>query len=91
MKHAGTASPGDATLLQLSSSCAFYIAHEPLVRVQATSTFKREIRLVMGSFNDIKIGEGVNVLNAKLLKSILRWKYHVQRMENARIPKKIET
>jgi hypothetical protein len=42
---------------------------------------------------DTKIKEELNIskLNAKIIKSRSQWKYHVQRMEARRIPKKILT
>jgi hypothetical protein len=36
----------------------------------------------MGSFNDPKIREEMNILNAKVIESVTQWKHCVQRMEN---------
>jgi hypothetical protein len=46
-----------------------------------------------GQIRNTKIREELNIfnLNDKILKSRSQWKYHVQRMEDTRIPKKILT
>jgi hypothetical protein len=56
------------------------------LRSVAGNTGKDQIR-------NTKIREGLNIFNLddKILKSRSRWKYHVQRMEDRRMPKKILT
>jgi hypothetical protein len=46
-----------------------------------------------GQMRNTKIREELNIsnLNAKIIKSRSQWKYHVQRIEDRRIPKEILT